>query len=151
MIRGLRIFRRFGLKLLALLLGAMSWYLIQDAIRLESAQRKATFEPPASRVSTNSVLHLENVPITVLTRPGPWDWGLDTRLVKSVWIEGTAEALNRIEISTVRAFVDGSVIQQPGEYAMPVRVYLPLDSQVKAATDPALVRVSVKPALKGGP
>jgi hypothetical protein len=87
----------------------------------------------------------------VLTRPGASDWSLDTPMAKSIWIEGAAEALNRIEISTVRAFVDGSVIQQAGEYAMPVRVYLPLDLQLKAATDPALVRVAVKPALKGGP
>jgi hypothetical protein len=146
------ILSKLGLKLLALLLGAMSWYLIQDAIRIESAQRKATLAPRPQKGATTSVLHLQNQPILALSRPGVWEWFLDPPVAASVWIEGTDEELSHLEIGTVRLFVDGSVITHPGEYAMlPVRVYLPADMRLKVETDPVLVRVAVKPALKGGP
>jgi hypothetical protein len=149
---GRRVLGKLGLKLLALLLGAMSWYLIQDAIRIESAQRKATLEPKPQKGATTSVLHLQNQPVLVLSRPGVWEWFLDPPVAASVWIEGTDVELKQLEIGTVRLFVDGSVITHPGEYAMlPVRVYLPADLRLKVETDPVLVRVAVKPALKGGP
>jgi hypothetical protein len=145
------LFPKLGLKLLAVLLGVMAWYLIQDAIRLEAAQRKASFEPRHPAAATNSAVRLERLPVTVLSRPGVWDWRLDPPVVASVWIEGSDADLNRLELTTVRVFVDGSVITQPGEYAMPVRVYLSGDVKLKTATDPALVRVTFKPAVKGGP
>jgi hypothetical protein len=142
------VFPKLGLKILAVFLGVMAWYLIQDAIRLEG---KATIAPQPREASTNSVVHLEALPVTVLARPGTWNWRVDPPVVASVWLEGSREDLNRVELTTVRAFVDGSVIQQPGEYVMPVRVFLPGDVRLKTATDPALIRVSFKPAEKGGP
>ncbi len=150
--RGRHVMSKLGLKFLALLLGAMAWYLIQDAIRIESAQRKATREPKAQKGVATSVLHLQNQPILVLSRPGVWEWFLDPPMAASVWIEGPASELDRVEVAAVRLFVDGSVITHPGEYAMlPVRVHLPADLRLKVETDPVLVRVAVKPALKGGP
>jgi hypothetical protein len=150
--RGRHTLSKLGLKILALLLGAMSWYLIQDASRIESAQRKATLETKPRKGAALSVLHLQNLPILVLSRPGVWEWFLDPPVAASVWIEGTVAELDRVEIGAVRLFVDGSVITHPGEFAMlPVRVYLPAELRVKVETDPVLVRVAVKPALKGGP
>jgi hypothetical protein len=128
----------------------MAWYLIQDAIRLETAQRQASLEPRRSAAATNSVVRLEQLPITVLCRPGIWEWRLDTPLASSVLLEGSEADLDRVDLTTLRVFVDGSVMAQPGEYAMPVRVYLPGDLRIRTATDPALVRVMFKPAVKGG-
>lgn len=150
--RGRYVLSKLGLKLLALLLGAMSWYLIQDAIRIESAQRKATLDSKPHKNLATSVLHLQNQPILVLSRPGVWEWFLDPPVAASVWIEGKDAELERVEVGSVRLFVDGSVITHPGEYAMlPVRVYLPAELRLKVETDPVLVRVAVKPAVKGGP
>ncbi len=151
--RGRSTLSKLGLKILALLLGAMSWYLIQDAIRIESAQRKATLAPMLRKGgTTSSVMHLQDQPILVLSRPGAWEWFLEPQVAASVWIEGTDAELERLEIGTVRLFVDGSVITHPGEQAMlPIRVYLPADLRLKVETDPVLVRVAVKPAVKGGP
>lgn len=142
---------KLGLKVLALLLGIMSWYLIQDAIRIEDSQRKTPFVPRPTTASTNSVVRLENLPVTVLSKPGLWEWRLDPPVVSSVWLEGVDSDLHRVNVSAIRVFVDGSVIAQPGDYAMPVRVYLPSDLGVRAVTDPALVRLTIKPALKGSP
>lgn len=149
--RNRTILSKLGLKILAFLLGIMSWYLIQDAIRIENSQRKAPFVSRPATASTNSVVRLVNLPVTVLSKPGLWEWRLDPQVVSSVWLEGDESDLHRVDVSTVRVFVDGSVIAQPGDYAMPVRVYLPSDLGVKAVTDPALVRLTIKPALKGSP
>lgn len=140
-------FPKLGLKLLALLLGIMSWYLIQDAIRLEGAAVRRTARAP---VVTNSVMRLENVPVSVLVRPGAWDWRLEPPAV-SVLLEGADDDLNRLDLTTVRAFVDGSAVSREGEYAMHVRVYAPGEARLKSAADPALVRVSFRPVVKGAP
>lgn len=142
---------KLGLKFLALLLGIMSWYLIQDAIRVESAQRKATLEARPHKATAAAVLHLERLPITALSRPGAWDWQIEPA-VASVWLEGPAAELARLEKSSVRLFVDGTLITPAGECVMlPVKVHLPAEVRLKTESDPVLVRVAVRPALKGGP
>ena len=143
---------KLGLKLLALLLGIMAWYLIQDAIRIESAQRhQVAFESMPAKPAVSAVILLPPLPIMVLSRPGVWEWHVDPPAA-AVWLEGPSTELDRLEKSAVRLFVDGTVISQPGEYAMlPVKVHLPPDVRLKAETDPVLVRVALKPALKGGP
>ncbi len=145
------LFPKLGLKLLAVLLGVMTWYLIQDAIRIETAQRKATIEPRRPVAATNSVKRLERLPIVVLGRPGAWEWRVEPAVVATVWLEGSAADFDRVDLTSVRVFVDGTVIMQAGDISMPVRVFLPGDVRLKTVTDPERVRVSFKPVAKGVP
>ena len=145
------LFGKLGLKLLALLLGIMAWYLIQDAIRIESVGRESTREAKPGKVSPVSVLRLDRLPVTVLTPPGAWEWQVSPAHA-TVWLEGPANELDRIEKSALRLFVDGVVIAHAGESVMlPVKTHLPAEARVKVQAEPMLVEVSVKPAVKGGP
>ncbi len=140
-----------GLKFLALLLGVMAWYLIQDAIRIESVQLQASLDSKPVKASPVSVLRLDRLPVSVLAPPGAWECQVSPAFA-SVWLEGATAELDRIEKSGLRLFVDGVVIAHAGESVMlPVKAHLPAEVRVKAQVEPMLVEVSVKPSLKGGP
>jgi len=142
---------KLGMKFLALLLGMMAWYLIQDAIRIESVRRQSTLEPKPGKPVSMSVLRLDRLPVTVLGPTGAWEWKVSPAFA-TVWMEGTEAALERIEKSAVRLFVDGVVMAQDGETALlPVKAHLPAEVRVKVQMEPMRVEVSVKAVGKGEP
>ncbi len=139
-----------SLKLLALLLGIMAWYLIQDAIRVDTVRRQAAAEPRLDPPAGLATRRLDRLPIHVLAPPGARDWRV-APATASVWLEGHPADVARVDRSGVRLFVDGALLtDSAGESVMlPVRTHVTPDARVKAQAEPMLVEVSVRPPEKG--
>jgi len=162
-----------SLKLLALLLGIMAWYLIQDAIRVDTVRRQAAAEPRLDPPAGLATRRLDRLPIHVLAPPGARDWRVapatasvwleghpadvarvdrsGVRPTASVWLEGHPADVARVDRSGVRLFVDGALLtDSAGESVMlPVRTHVTPDARVKAQAEPMLVEVSVRHPEKG--
>jgi len=139
-----------SLKLLALLLGIMAWYLIQDAIRVDTVRRQAAAEPRLDPPAGLATRRLDRLPIHVLAPPGARDWRV-APATASVWLEGHPADVARVDRSGVRLFVDGALLtDSAGESVMlPVRTHVTPDARVKAQAEPMLVEVSVRHPEKG--
>jgi len=139
-----------SLKLLALLLGIMAWYLIQDAIRVDTVRRQAAAEPRPDPPAGLATRRLDRLPIHVLAPPGARDWRV-APATASVWLEGHPADVARVDRSGVRLFVDGALLtDSAGESVMlPVRTHVTPDARVKAQAEPMLVEVSVRHPEKG--
>jgi YbbR domain-containing protein len=61
----------------------------------------------------------------------------------SVLLKGRAELLEKIAEADIRVFIDGSSLENPGTYELPVTVHYPSGMDMDAEATPKTVKVTV--------
>lgn len=94
-------------------------------------------------VAKSETLELKDMPITALVNPGQ---AIKTTLSPAkvaISFTGNTEALAKIQQAGIRAFVDCESLSPGMPYALPVKIHIASDLDVKASASPEFIQVTI--------